>query len=374
MGIVSAGWERKVKSWMINVGIVVGNITKRAGTERAAINLANMLHASGKYHVWIISMHSDGTDEPGYSVLKGVDVVHLNLSASNRFLAYVKFVRLAGKMIAREDLKLVMGTTHATNCLLGFVRKKTKVAACEHMNYGACPKYSRMIRRKVYPKLNAVVLLTKGDASNYTFVAPEKIYVIPNSLSFDNETPAELDHKRILSVGRLTAQKWFQKLLEAALEIKEKLPDWKIDIFGEGEEKEDLLRIIKENNLDGYVHIHEPVKNIKEQYMKSDMLAVTSRWEGFPMVILEAEACGLPVVSFDCDYGPGDLIKHGGNGYLVPVGDAHAFAGRVVEIALNKEKRKGMGRMSFENAQKYRESEVFRLWDRMLNEVVEQRV
>ena len=354
---------------MIHVGIVIGDITKKAGTERAVTNLSNMLCESGKYHVWIISMYSSENDKPGYEIFNGVDVIHLHLKQSNRFFAYAKFVHMSGKIAVKYGLQIMIGTTHAINCLLSFFRKKVSIVACEHVSYGACPKDSRRIRQKIYPKLDAIVLLTKADASNYTFINSEKKYVIPNSLSFDNEIPANLKSRRILAIGRLTAQKWFQKLLEASTEIKNKLPDWHIDIFGEGEEREELQEMIKEKGLIEYVHIYPPVENVKELFMDSDIFVVTSRREGLPMVILEAQACGLPVVSFDCNYGPRELIEHDRNGYLIPVGDAHSLAEKVIEIAVDDEKKRRMGRASFQNSKKYKTSEIFLLWDGMLHEV-----
>ena len=160
----------------------------------------------------------------------------------------------------------------------------------------------------------------------------------------------------------MTAQKNFPALIEAAASVKNECPDWRIDIFGSGEDKEKLLSLIRAESLEDYVRIHSPVKDIKNEYISSGMLAVSSIYEGLPMAIIEAEACGLPVVSFDCNYGPADLIHDGVNGFLVDVGDVKGLAEKIIMLAKDDVLRAKMGNESFINAKNYEPEKIAEKW------------
>ena len=134
--------------------------------------------------------------------------------------------------------------------------------------------------------------------------------------------------KRVLAVGRLDYQKGFDKLIQAWKLVKEdsELSDWKLDIFGQGEWKDKLLNEIKEYELEDSLEIHAPTTDIGQEYVSSSILVMSSNYEGFPMVMIEAMACGVPVVSFAFKCGPKDIIRHQENGLIVPEGDIVALA------------------------------------------------
>lgn len=353
-----------------HIAILVGDISRGAGTERAVTNLANMLAGSGSYVVTVISLYSSSGSQCYYPINPAVDVVHLGLAKSGmakRLVVYIKFIRSMNAIIRDKHIDVVLGTTHALNSLLFFMSGKAKKIACEHMNYAACPKISGRIRRIMYPRLDAVVLLTNADAKHYDFVAPKKKWVIPNSLSFTCENPARLESKKIIAVGRLTRQKGFDLLVKAATLIKKEIPDWHISIFGEGEEKEDLLNAITSFELGGFMSIHEPTKEIRQELLNSALFVMSSRHEGLPMILLEAKACGLPIVSFDCPEGPAEVVRHGKDGLLVEPENVEKLAEAVVSLAKNDEQLKAFGRKAFENANDFSSEVIFKKWDQLFN-------
>lgn len=350
---------------MKKIAILIGNITCSAGTERAVTNLSNILQKSGKVQVVIISHYSHKGEKCFYPLNSGVIIEHLEMSEKD-FLGRIRETSMFLKNI--EDvcnyykIEAVIGTTHRYNILLSKIKSNIKKIGCEHINYASAPWYSKFLRRIAYPKLDAVVLLTKKDAEKYSFVKNSKVFVIPNSLSFTVENPAKLENKRIIAVGRLTKQKGWDYLVCASQKIKSAIPDWHIDIFGSGEDKESLLLQIKNCHVEDFITIKEPTPNIKDELLNSSVMVETSRWEGFPMVLVEAQACGLPLVGFDCPEGPSEIIKDGECGFLMQVGDIQKFSDCVIKLAKDKDFRKQMGNRSSELAKRFLPESIGKLW------------
>lgn len=353
---------------MKSIGIILGNITNPSGTERAVANLTNILCALG-YNVVIISLYSSG-GKCYYPLAKGVKIIHSGFQVNpihKRIMSYLRYPSFIKSVVRNEDLAAVLATGHQSNSLLVFVTGKVKKIGCEHMNYDAAPFYSKIFRRICYPLLDAVVCLTNGDAKRYKFIRRERLFVIPNSLSFDCETLSTCEAKRMIAAGRLTKQKGFDLLLDAAVLMKSELPDWHLDIFGEGEEKKELMHKILELNLGDFVSINKTTPNIKAEFIKSSIYVMSSRYEGLPMVLIEAQECGLPVVSFDCPNGPSDVIENGKTGYVVPLYDIKALAEKTVVLAKNEGMRKQFGREANIIATgKYSAVQITKMWKRVV--------
>ncbi|MBR1404732.1 MAG: glycosyltransferase family 4 protein [Treponema sp.] len=357
-----------------NIAILIGDISESAGTERAVTNLSNILQNSGKYQVVIISHYSENGNTCYYPLNSDVIIEHLEMQNKGLFDRLKKsklLLRKIEELCKRYQIEILIGTTHGYNIQLSKLVGNVKKIGCEHINYDSAPLYSRVLRKLTYPKLDAVVCLTQKDSEKYRFVGNNKVFVIPNSLSFAVESPAKLENKKIIAVGRLTKQKGWDYLVAAASKIKESLPDWHIDIFGCGEEEENLLMQIKNNHTDDYVSIRSPTPDIKKEMLDSSIMVETSRWEGFPMVLLEAQACGLPLVGFDCPEGPADIIRNGECGYLVPVGNIGKFADCVVKIASDLQLRKKMGQSSFELAKRFSSENIGSKWFELFDSLLE---
>ncbi|MGN0414031.1 MAG: glycosyltransferase family 4 protein [Agathobacter sp.] len=351
------------------IGIVIGEIDKSAGTQRAVVNLSNILAKRG-YIVTIISVYTSENRKSYYHIDENVSIINLGDNPQQgirRLLFHFKLIKLLSDIVEEQGIEYLLGTMHAFNCLLLFVHANVKKIACEHINYGSCPPISRIIRRLIYPKLDKVVLLTEMDKKKYSFVDQNKLAVIPNSLSFKCVNVSNVQEKKIIAVGRLTKQKGYDLLIEAAKKIFSELPDWKLTIFGEGEDEEMLQHKINEYKLSENVLIHKPVKSILEEMEKSSIFVSSARWEGFPLVLMEAIECGLPVVSYDCPEGPSEIVQDGENGYLVKLGDIDAFAEKVVELGKNYELRVEFGKYAHESAKRYSDEIIFEKWKKIFN-------
>lgn len=214
-------------------------------------------------------------------------------------------------------------------------------------------------------KLDAFVVLTKQDADSWKKV--RKALVIPNSCVIIPPYISNCNSKKIISVGRLNEQKGFERLIQAWANTKSKHPKWQIDIYGSGEEKRKLEDLIKKLGIEDSFHIHPPTMNIIEKYCESSLYVMSSKFEGFGMVLVEAMNCGLPCISFDCPYGPSDIIQNGVNGYLVENGNIKKL-GDAIEVLINNDAlRQEMGKKALALVQKYNPKNIMNLWINLFN-------
>ena len=209
-------------------------------------------------------------------------------------------------------------------------------------------------------KLDSFVVLTEEDKSAW----PElrNIYVIPDPLSFIPTQYSSLTEKRIIAVGRYAYQKGFDLLLQAWAKIEKQFPDWDIAIFGDGN-CEPYKQQLEELGVDpSRCHLNGPTTDIQKEYVNSSVFAFSSRFEGFGMVLVEAMACGLPVVSFACPCGPKDIIKDGEDGLLVENGNVEAFAGSLSQLMQNPSLCQSMATAGKTNVQRFYMNHISMRW------------
>lgn len=206
-------------------------------------------------------------------------------------------------------------------------------------------EYKRQVR-----KANALVALTAGDAKDW-LKYNKQVYVIPNVVHVNNSNKySDYTEKKIIFVGRFTKQKDFDCLLRIWSIVFARHADWSLDVYTDGKIDAPGVRVFK------------PVANIMEKYYNSSMLLLTSLFEPFGLVLPEAMSCGLPVVSFDCPYGPANIITDGVDGFLIKNRDILAFADRVCQLIEDKELRLRMGQAAIKSAQRYRADVIMPKW------------
>ena len=210
-------------------------------------------------------------------------------------------------------------------------------------------------------KADAVVTLTKGDAKNWKHVS-RHVHVIPNIVHL-NDTGRFSDciNKRAIFVGRLVEQKGLPDLIKIWRIVNSRYPDWQLDVFGNGE-----MESIPDINL----FVHPPTPNIMEEYMNSSMLLMTSVYEPFGLVLPEAMSCGLPVVAFDCPYGPADIINHELDGFLVQDRDINRYADYVFQLIESPGLRQTMGAAGIKTSQRYHADKIMPQWKALFEHLI----
>lgn len=209
-------------------------------------------------------------------------------------------------------------------------------------------------------KYDRFVVLTHEDHTYWKGL--KNSVVIPNANTFTVPARAALTEKRAIAVGRFDYQKGFDELIAIWKTIHARCPDWKLDIYGQGPLQGDMLVQIHALGLDGQIALHAPIKNIRDAYMHSSLVLMSSRYEGLPMTLLEAQACGLPMVAYACKCGPRDIIKPGKNGYLIAEGDRGDFADKACRLMEKAKLRQQMGQNAWEMAENFDEERIMRQW------------
>lgn len=223
---------------------------------------------------------------------------------------------------------------------------------------------------QIVRRFDKFVVLTNEDRGYWGDLP--NIEVIPNAAMHVSDAYSDVMNKRVIAVGRLDYQKGFDRLIQAWEWVQHtgKFTDWKLDIFGQGEWREMLQQMIDKAELQNTVCLNRPTKQIGEEYVKSDMLVMSSNYEGFPMVMIEAMACGLPVVSFDYKCGPKDIIQSGINGLLVPNGDIQALADAMMKVMEDEAYRKMLSLNARKVVDTYSEQAVMAQWIRLFTSII----
>ena len=234
--------------------------------------------------------------------------------------------------------------------------------------WGLVDRYRSRQDANLAARYDHFVVLTEADKANWKEV--RNITVIRNPICFHPAAPSQLDTGIVLAVGRLAYQKGFDRLLEAWSLVSHLIPGWKLVFAGDGELREELKAQADELGIKDSVQFAGNVKDMSACYKEASIVALTSHYEGLPMVLLEAHAFGIPSVAFDCPCGPSEIIRDGENGLLVPEGDVRAFADALIQLMQNRGERVRMGLNALANARQWDINTIMPQWVRLFEETL----
>lgn len=218
------------------------------------------------------------------------------------------------------------------------------------------------------------VVLTEED-KGYWGNLPN-IVVIPNSVAMKSDAPASLTSKTVIAVGRYSFQKALDRLVDAWKIVMDRIgPDsgWKLRLVGDGETRPELESQIARLSLQDSVTLGKVEKDMANVYANASVLALSSRYEGLPMVLLEAETFGVPCVCFACKCGPKDVIRDGENGLLVPEGDVPALADALLKVIQDPELLSQMGSAAFVDSVRWRPEQIMQQWNSLFENILSSR-
>lgn len=235
---------------------------------------------------------------------------------------------------------------------------------------GLIDKFRTWQDERIVKKFDKFVVLTEEDKENWGEL--ENIEVIPNASLAMFDKCSDLSAKRVIAVGRLDYQKGFDRLVRAWEIVWNtgKFCDWRLDIFGQGEWHEMLQGMIDEKGLTDCLKLNKPTNDIGKEYAESSLIVMTSNYEGFGMVLVEAMSCGVPAVAFDCQCGPRDIVRHGERGLVVKNGDIDGLAEAMMTLMKDDELRKRMGEEAKKVVETFSESKVMDKWVRLYEETI----
>ncbi|MBQ3656258.1 MAG: glycosyltransferase family 4 protein [Bacteroidales bacterium] len=378
----------------MKITYLIDGMYNSAGMERVVANKVNYLSSLG-YNITILTTNQKNRDY-FYSIPECVTKIDLDIN----FDDYIKsniFIRLQSyskkKVLFKERLSyfllnnkqdiLICLMTRGMEFLFDIPDGSKKICECHfnrYSNYYIGKADNRtFIQRIVYSirdfwirkrikKFDRFVVLTQED-KKYWGNAYSNIICIPNSITYAKNV-ASLKNKVVLAVGRLNYQKGFDILLSIWALISPRFPDWKLHIYGSGEDSEKLEKLAKSLGIISSVIFFSPTQRIDEVFLSSSIFAFPSRFEGLPMVLLEAMNKGLPSVAFNCKCGPSDIIKNSENGFLCNMGDNKSFQNALEMLMSSYDLRVKMGYKANLSVRDYDHHIIMRKWDNLFKELL----
>jgi glycosyltransferase involved in cell wall biosynthesis len=349
---------------------LVHDIHFGGGGERVSVNLANWL-IEKDYQVTIVSTGVYRKDQLLFKLHKEVNIDYLGIDFRKglNVVNKIRSVFAVRKYFRRENLKvLVIGIGTYPNLLLSLLphNKNIRRIGCQHCSYASLNLPWRVLGKVFFREMDTLVSLTECDLPKWR-VMNRNTVVIPNAVSFFPAEGARLCNKLILAIGRIDYGKGYDLLLGVFEKFSTKEKEWKLRIIGDGPLKKKIRNLVVKKSLTGRVEILSPTENIEKEYLGASVYMMTSRSEGLPMVLLEAKACGLPVISFDCETGPADIIRDGKDGYLIDCFDEDKMAEKLATLCADPSMRREFGFNGREDVRRFFPEVIGEKWLAVIN-------
>ncbi|MBS0220181.1 MAG: glycosyltransferase family 4 protein [Proteobacteria bacterium] len=353
------------------------------GAERALLDTAELL-AAQRHHVTVLTFEGEMSD--AYTVPSCLSRVALGIPgySGNRLRGFLNNFRRIARLraeVRRLKPDVVVSYLTRTNilCLLALLGMGIPVVATEHnittLNDAPMQALWRTLRRFLYRQMAQVVVVSKGLAEQYAWLGADKVSVIYNFLPSRRGLEPEAfkflssDVRYIVSMGRLEPEKGFDRLIKAFHLVEKDCIGWKVLIVGEGSLRAELTRLIASLGLEKRIELPGRVDNPRTLFRHCNLFVLSSHSEGFGMVLVEAMSAGLPAVSFDCDFGPREIIDPDVSGMLIPPDDIQALAEAMRKLVNDDVLRARLARGALGSASRFAAEEILKRWEALLQRV-----
>ncbi|MFC4117596.1 glycosyltransferase family 4 protein [Nonomuraea zeae] len=366
------------------------------GTIRTVVNQANAMAAAG-HEVELVSLVRR-RDTPQFALDPRISITTLADQRGGRqpdSIGRKAWRRVRGKMVPRGEFAAdyftervewaameyvsslsdgVLVTTRPALNLISARRTPKSVVrvAQEHMNLSAYPDSIRREIARYYGRFDAITVLTRTNRLEYQRLLPSTAIVqIPNAVHKVDQERSQQVNPVVIAAGRLVPQKGFDLLIPAFAQVVSEHPEWRLRIFGTGPRKSQLAGLVEQHGLGEHVSMPGRTDRLEKELTDASVYALSSRFEGLPMVMIEAMTHALPVVAFDCPTGPKDVLTDGVDGVLVPPRDVDALAAALNRVIADKELRVRMGKEAAKTSRAYAPELVMPLWEDLFSELLQ---
>ncbi len=358
---------------MKNIAFFIHKIHLKAGMERVTSVIANALAHSDNINVHIISFYRPSKGENGFPLDKNIHVHYLDRKRTSYKDMKSVSQQLTALIAQYQITSLIIVDTLLMLFALFAKGKNLQKIAWEHFNFHAKnkPRLKRFVARHLCLFCcKNVLVLTKMDQRNYQKKSlpwqKKKVLYFPNPITIESVDIEVKREKVIVSIGRLEDQKGMDILVDMAVDFLKEKEDWQLKIFGEGTHKEKLLKQIEHNQMQGKIHLLPYSDNVGKELMSASIYTMCSRYEGMPLILLEAMSYALPIVVFDCPSGPRELVTNGENGFLIAMNDKKTFSEKVTALMNNTQMRDVMGARGSQISENFQLDKILVLWQDLL--------
>ena len=396
-----SGWSGGAEgsSWSAGVGIlyVIDSLASKGGAERVLTDKMNYMVAHWGYKVFVVTCYQDIQTMPNaYQLSEAVQQVNLNIPYYSQYhYRYPRRLWVKWRLYRQlsRDLKaavdrigpdVLVGLSYFNAHLVSGIRCRALKVTESHearpftmsdagLGRSWCSRlfmrcYKKWYFSRVERQSDVVVALTQGDARYWQ--RARRVAVIPNFTMLPTCPPGDVGSaKCVIAVGRLEWQKGFDRLIDAWALVEQGHPDWQLHIFGSGTLEAELQQRIASAGL-YHVDIYPFTSAIGQEYGRSAIFVLSSRWEGFGLVLLEAMRAGLPCVVFDCPYGPAEVVEDGRSGFVVSDGDVQQFSARIGQLIDDDQLRRTMGMQAMERAKQFDADTVMAQWKQLFEQAI----
>jgi glycosyltransferase involved in cell wall biosynthesis len=355
---------------MAKIVFFINELSATGGSERVATVLANQLLKIG-HEVFFITWI--GPNESFFYLDESIKIYNLYDKPINIFKSYFSSLIKYKKVLktVKPDYVIDVCTAMSLLSLPATIFTKKKVITWEHFNTNVnwnflTARLSRFFAAQFSLK---VVTLTDFDKENYEkkFFAKNATTISnPITIELEKDDKADLSAKKVLAIGRLTDQKGFDLLLHAWRIVCNYEKDWLLTIVGDGEREQELKNLANSLEIEKNIMFEKSTNNIREYYKSSSIYVMSSRFEGLPLVLIEAKAFGLPIISFDCKTGPREIIRSNIDGILVPPENIELLAQAIKELIADKSKREKYGQKSIEDVSRFSVNSFVEKWQKII--------